>query len=192
VSTFAGLRFRGTWRHYQSLALAAFERDREAGRTSTHLVAPPGSGKTLLGFEIVRRLGSSALVLAPNSAIQAQWTRTGESFGAPAGTVAAEPGAPVACLTYQALARLDDPDAALRGAAEARWAAERAAATGQDAATVAAEAGAWTGAAAQPAAGRRHALQQGSPEHHRARRARLGWSTATAGIRISGTRRSDL
>jgi superfamily II DNA or RNA helicase len=149
VSEFAGLRFRGTWRHYQSLALAAFERDREAGHTSTHLVAPPGSGKTLLGFEIVRRLGSSALVLAPNSAIQAQWTRTGESFGAPPGTVAAEPGAPVACLTYQALARLDDPDAALRGAAEARWAAERAAATGQDAATVAAEAGAWTGAAAQ-------------------------------------------
>ena len=149
MSRFAGLRFRGTWRHYQSLALAAFERDLEAGRTSTHLVAPPGSGKTLLGFEILRRLGSPALVLAPNSAIQAQWTRTGELFGAPAGTVAAEPGAPVACLTYQALARLDDPGAALRGAAEARWAAERAAATGQDAATVAAEAGAWTGAAAQ-------------------------------------------
>jgi superfamily II DNA or RNA helicase len=147
VSRFAGLRFIGTWRHYQSLALAAFERDREAGRTSTHLVAPPGSGKTLLGFEIVRRLGSSALVLVPNSAIQAQWTRTGESFGAPAGTVAAEPGAPVACLTYQALARLEDPDAALRRAAEARWAAERAAATGQDVATVAAEASAWTGAA---------------------------------------------
>jgi integrase len=53
VSEFAGLRFRGTWRHYQSLALAAFERDREAGRTSTHLVAPPGSGKTLPPFCII-------------------------------------------------------------------------------------------------------------------------------------------
>ena len=149
MSELAALRFRGTWRHYQSLALAAFERDRDGVRNSTHLVAPPGSGKTLLGFEILRRLGEPALVLAPNSAIQAQWTRTGEAFGASAGTVAAAPGAPVTCLTYQALARLDDPGAALRGAAEARWASERATATGQEAAAVAAEAATWTGAAAQ-------------------------------------------
>lgn len=149
MSELAALRFRGTWRHYQALALDAFERDRAAERRSTHLVAPPGSGKTLLGFEILRRLAAPALVLAPNSAIQAQWTRTGDAFGAPAGTVGAAPGAAVTCLTYQALARLDDPGAALRGAAEARWTAERAAATGQDAAAVAAEAAAWTGAAAQ-------------------------------------------
>ena len=56
----------------------------------THLVAPPGSGKTLLGFEILRRLGAPALVLAPNSAIQAQWARAGEAFGAPPGLVAAD------------------------------------------------------------------------------------------------------
>ena len=148
MSELADLRFRGTWRHYQSLALDAFEHDRAGGHGSTHLVAPPGSGKTLLGFEILRRLGEPALVLAPNSAIQAQWTRTGEAFGASAGTVAAAPGAPVTCLTYQALARLDDPGAALRGAAEARWASERAAATGQETAAVAAEAATWTGAAA--------------------------------------------
>ena len=85
VADLPALRFRGTWRHYQALALEAFERDRAAGRLSTHLVAPPGSGKTLLGFEILRRLGAPALVLAPNSAIQAQWARTGEAFGAPAG-----------------------------------------------------------------------------------------------------------
>jgi hypothetical protein len=144
----ADLRFRGVWRHYQALALDAFERDRTAGRLSTHLVAPPGSGKTLLGFEILRRLGTPALVLAPNSSIQAQWTRTGEAFGAPPGTVAADAGAPVACLTYQAIARLDDPGAAVRGAAEARWAAERATATGEEPAVVAVEAAAWTGAAA--------------------------------------------
>jgi superfamily II DNA or RNA helicase len=149
MSGLNALEFRGTWRHYQALALEAFERDRAAGRLSTHLVAPPGSGKTLLGFEVLRRLGSPALVLAPNTAIQAQWTRTGAAFGAAPGTVAATPGVPVACLTYQALARLEDPGAALRDAAAARWAAERAAATGQDAAAVAAEAAAWTGAAAR-------------------------------------------
>ena len=143
------LRFTGTWRHYQELALDSFEVDRAAGRRSTHLVAPPGSGKTLLGFEVLRRLGAPALVLAPSSAIQAQWARAGDAFGAPPGLVAATAEAPVACLTYQALARLDDPGAALRGVAQGRWTAERAAATGQDPAAVAAEAAAWTGAAAQ-------------------------------------------
>ena len=88
-------------------------------------------------------------MLAPNSAIQAQWVQAGAAFGAPAGMVAAAPGAAVACLTYQALARLDDPGAALRGAAEARWVAERAAATAEPAAEVAAEAARWTGAAAR-------------------------------------------
>ncbi len=148
VDAISQLRFQGTWRRYQELALESFEADRSARRGATHLVAPPGSGKTLLGFEILRRLGAPALVLAPNSAIQAQWARAGEAFGAPPGLVAAAPDAPVACLTYQALARLDDPGAALRGVAEARWTAERAAATGQAPAAVAAEAVAWTGAAA--------------------------------------------
>ena len=149
MEAIGALRFRGEWRRYQQLALDAFEADRTAGHASTHLVAPPGSGKTLLGFEIVRRLGVPALVLAPNAAIQAQWLRTGAAFAAPPGLVAADALAPVACLTYQALARLEDPGAALRGAAETRWAAERAAATGQAPDLVAAEAAAWTGAAAQ-------------------------------------------
>ena len=50
------LSFGGTWRHYQALALDAFENDRRHRRRRTHIVAPPGSGKTLLGMEIVRRL----------------------------------------------------------------------------------------------------------------------------------------
>src|SRR6266545_1598583 len=49
------LAFQGRWRRYQELALEAFERDRQAGRRSTHVLAPPGSGKTVLGMEIVHR-----------------------------------------------------------------------------------------------------------------------------------------
>ena len=60
-------------RPYQQLAIDSFERDRAAGRTSTHIVSPPGSGKTVVGLEIVRRLGRPALVLAPTATIQAQW-----------------------------------------------------------------------------------------------------------------------
>src|SRR5918994_3775024 len=142
------LAFRGTWRRYQTLALEAFERDRARGHRSTHLIAPPGSGKTLLGFEILRRLCRPALVLAPNSAIQQQWTEVAAAFGAPPGLVADRPGARVACLTYQALAQLDDPGSALRAAAEGRWAEERARATGEPPAAVGGEGAAWIGGAA--------------------------------------------
>jgi superfamily II DNA or RNA helicase len=69
----AMLRFQGEWRHYQRLALEAFERDREQGRRHTHVVAPPGSGKTLMGIEMVGRIGRRAVVLAPNSAVQSVW-----------------------------------------------------------------------------------------------------------------------
>jgi superfamily II DNA or RNA helicase len=144
----ASLSFGGEWRRYQQLALDAFERDRAAGKRRTHIVAPPGSGKTLLGVEIVRRLGERALVLVPNSAIQAQWPEAAALFAGGAGIVAPDPAAPVACLTYQALAQLDDPGAALTQLAERRWTAERAAATGEQAERVEADARGWTGAAA--------------------------------------------
>jgi len=143
-----GLSFGGTWRRYQTLALDAFEADRRHGRRRTHIVAPPGSGKTLLGVEIVRRLGTRALVLVPNTAVQEQWLRAAGRFGAAAGLAAADPSAPIACLTYQALCQLDDPAAALADLAERRWAAERAKATGTASADVERDALGWTGAAA--------------------------------------------
>jgi superfamily II DNA or RNA helicase len=114
LSVLGELAFPGTWRGYQQLALEAFEADRTRGELSTHIVAPPGSGKTLLGMELIRRLGSRALVLVPNTAVQAQWLRTANTFGAKDGLAAADPAAAIACLTYQSLCQLDDP--AARGA----------------------------------------------------------------------------
>ncbi len=40
-----------------------------------HIVAPPGSGKTAVGIELIRRLGSPAVVFAPNSTIALQWRK---------------------------------------------------------------------------------------------------------------------
>jgi hypothetical protein len=102
VTLFDDLRFEGNWRRYQRAALSAFEHDRADGR-QTHLVAPPGSGKTLLVVEMIRRLGRRALVLAPNHAVQMQWPRAVREFGAPAGTAGPEPGFPIACMTYDGL-----------------------------------------------------------------------------------------
>jgi superfamily II DNA or RNA helicase len=142
------LAFDGTWRHYQALALEAFENDRRGGHRQTHIVAPPGSGKTLLGVEIVRRLGARALVLVPNTAVQEQWLQAVTKFGAPAGLAAADPSAPVACLTYQALCQLEDPAVALGDEAERRWVAERARAAGVTVAEAERDARGWSGAAA--------------------------------------------
>jgi len=65
------MRFSGTWRDYQATALAEF--DASFADRRVHVVAAPGAGKTVLGLEIVRRLGRPALVLAPTLAIREQW-----------------------------------------------------------------------------------------------------------------------
>jgi superfamily II DNA or RNA helicase len=151
VSLFEDLSFGGSWRRYQKAAVAAFERDRAAGQRNTHIVAPPGSGKTLLGVELVRRVGRRALVLTPNSAVQMQWPRAVRQFGSPsdvARMAGPEPAFPIAVMTYQSLCQLDDPGAAIRQVAAARWATDRAAATGVEVDEATAEGRAYEGTAA--------------------------------------------
>ena len=131
---FDELSFGGDWRRYQKAAIAAFERDRAAGHRRTHIVAPPGSGKTLVGVELVRRIGRRALVLTPNSAVQMQWPRAIRKFGSPSDvsrTAGPEPAFPIACMTYQSLCQLEDPEIVIGRVAAERWVAERAKATGQ-------------------------------------------------------------
>ena len=137
---FSGWVFDAPWRRYQELALDAFERDRASGRKQTLIVAPPGSGKTLIGLEVIRRLECPALVLCPSQTIQRQWVDKQLLFGAVSEEVHA--------LTYQALCQAQDPDEVLRQIAERQWARERAAATGGQPEDVLVEAHTWSGAAA--------------------------------------------
>lgn len=139
--SFETWRFDGAWRRYQRDALAAFEADRAAGRHQTLLVAPPGSGKTVIGLEIVRRLGEPALVLCPSQVIRDQWRARQSLFG--------ELDDALHALTYQAVCQAGDPDDLLRDAAERHWAAERASATGEAPEALLADARAWTGTAAR-------------------------------------------
>jgi superfamily II DNA or RNA helicase len=65
------VQFQKTWRQYQARIL-----DRLTEYISDHrlhLVAAPGSGKTILGLEIIRRINRPALVLAPTITIRDQW-----------------------------------------------------------------------------------------------------------------------
>lgn len=73
------LSFKGTWRDYQARVLENSMKYLEDGRV--HIVAAPGSGKTTLGIELIKRLGKPALVLTPSITIREQWVdRIAEAF----------------------------------------------------------------------------------------------------------------
>ncbi len=65
------MRFKGAWRDYQARVLA--EMDGYLSDARLHIVAAPGSGKTILGLELMRRIGRPALILAPSLTIRNQW-----------------------------------------------------------------------------------------------------------------------
>ncbi len=71
AKAFDSEQFQKSWRLYQARILDRLDeylRDRHV-----HLVAAPGSGKTILGLEIIRRIGEPTLVLAPTITIRDQW-----------------------------------------------------------------------------------------------------------------------
>ncbi len=65
------LRFKFPWRSYQQRVLD--ELTDHLDDAQLHVVAAPGSGKTVLGLEVMRRLGKPALIFAPSLAIRNQW-----------------------------------------------------------------------------------------------------------------------
>lgn len=75
MKDFSNIKFNGTFRDYQSKILANANKYLQDGRV--HIVAAPGSGKTILGLELIRGLNAPALVLSPSVTIRQQW---GERF----------------------------------------------------------------------------------------------------------------
>lgn len=66
-----GARFKYPWRPYQARILQELQGHLADDRL--HVVAAPGSGKTVLGLEVARRIDKPVLVLAPTLAIRDQW-----------------------------------------------------------------------------------------------------------------------
>lgn len=75
MNQFKNIQFRGTFRDYQQRVLDNAEKYLKDGKIN--IVAAPGSGKTVLGLELIRRLGSPCIILSPTTAIRQQW---GERF----------------------------------------------------------------------------------------------------------------
>ena len=65
------LQFQGKWRTYQERVLENAQKYLQDKRL--HIVAAPGSGKTTLGIELIRRLGEPCLILSPSITIRQQW-----------------------------------------------------------------------------------------------------------------------
>ena len=74
-NVFSRVSFRGSFRSYQQEVLDGADRYLADGRI--HIVAAPGSGKTVLGLELIRRTGRPTLILSPSVTVRHQW---GERF----------------------------------------------------------------------------------------------------------------
>ena len=76
---FEDIHFHGQFRTYQQKILDGADEYLKDGRI--HIVAAPGSGKTILGLELIRRLQSPCIILSPTTTIRNQWgERFTESF----------------------------------------------------------------------------------------------------------------
>lgn len=76
---FSRIKFNGNFRIYQQRILDNAQKYLDDGKIN--IVAAPGSGKTILGLELIRRLQNPTIILTPTTTIQYQWgSRFGSAF----------------------------------------------------------------------------------------------------------------
>ena len=126
---FPDIRFRGELRPSQKDVSEIVRAQLNDGEGKFHIVAPPGSGKTVTGLylwaEVIRR---PALVLSPNSAIQSQWAARTDLFGfngekIPAKLISTDSKSPalLTSLTYQSVTLPSRDEEALNESADRKW-----------------------------------------------------------------------
>ena len=65
------IKFKYSWRPYQANVLEKVKKHIRDNKI--HIVAAPGSGKTVLGLELARSFGNAVLILSPTLTIKHQW-----------------------------------------------------------------------------------------------------------------------
>ena len=71
MDNFARVAFKGTFRSYQQQILDHAKPHLQDKKI--HIVAAPGSGKTILGLELIRMLNQPTLIFSPSITIREQW-----------------------------------------------------------------------------------------------------------------------
>lgn len=83
MKDFSNIKFQGTFRNYQQRVLDASAKYLKNNKI--HIVAAPGSGKTILGLELIRRQNEPCIVLSPTNTIRYQWGDRFEEMYLPKG-----------------------------------------------------------------------------------------------------------
>lgn len=130
---YSTLKFKYPFRKHQDMILQSFKNEQlmsQNGPLHFHVVAPPGAGKTIVGIECVIRLGSPAIIICPNTAIQGQWVDKFDLF-IPEGSnlnkneiIGSDPKSlkPINVFTYQVLSIPDNDTDSYRNVSEGMWA----------------------------------------------------------------------
>ena len=112
---FSRVSFRGSFRSYQQAVLD--EAEGYLADKKLHIVAAPGSGKTVLGLELIRRAAAPTLILSPSVTVRQQWGERFAELFLPEGekledyvSDALGSPAPICSITYQALHAASRPD----------------------------------------------------------------------------------
>ena len=71
MKNFENVKFKGKFRDYQARVLNNADKYLLNGKI--HIVAAPGSGKTILGLELIRKLNTPTIILSPTTTIKYQW-----------------------------------------------------------------------------------------------------------------------
>ena len=68
---YENVSFKGNFREYQQRVLDNSSKFLLDGKVN--IVAAPGSGKTILGLELIRRLNEPCIIFSPTTTIRQQW-----------------------------------------------------------------------------------------------------------------------
>ena len=127
LGDFPEINFKGELRPSQADVFKIAQEKIATGQRRLHIVAPPGSGKTVLGLYLwAQCIKRPALVLSPNSAIQSQWAARTDLFeippeiSRPVSTNPKEPGL-LTSVTYQSVTLPRRGDAGLDERALELW-----------------------------------------------------------------------
>ena len=71
MNRYKEIQFKGNLRSYQQRVLGNVDKYLADGKVN--IVAAPGSGKSILGLELIRKLGEPCLILSPTKDSRDRW-----------------------------------------------------------------------------------------------------------------------